>query len=106
MDLWRRLRFLEHRTCLDYPRCSWESAIKDYKYTPCYYCMGGTLMPQIFHCLYPECKTMWTPENNDWMITLKAQCPFCHRIWNVLVEMKDLKPSGRLIGLPYGSATK
>src|SRR4030042_4140595 len=102
MDLWLRLRLLELRTCKQYKACSIEAALKNYKYTPCYYCMGGAPMPQTFHCLNPSCRTMWVEDSNAWVITKKASCPFCHRLWDVQISLgKDIKPHGILIGTPY-----
>ena len=99
------MRMLEDRSCPKYPRCFNKAAFDktNDKYIPCYECMGGKHMSQVFFCPNPKCKTSWTPDNNDWAISKFVTCPFCNRTSIVTVSMKDGKLFGEIF---HGSTTK
>lgn len=64
-------------------------------------------MQQTFHCLNPHCRTMWVEESNDWVVTSKTQCPFCHYTWAVRVTLgANVKPQGTIVGPFYASGTR
>lgn len=93
MDPWLRLRFLEDRKCPSYKQCHTATAIRNVtKHVPCYECMGGIKMPQIFHCFF--CRTVWTETDNNWVVMKEVTCPFCIRRQSVKIEMKG----GQLVG--------
>jgi hypothetical protein len=57
--------------------------------------MGGKLVSQTFHCT--KCKTIWTPDDNNWAFSKRIQCPFCNKIFQVAITMKDGKLTGEIL---------
>jgi len=94
------LRALEYRDCPRYDDCLTQTALRDNKYVPCFECMGGVPMPQLFECVSMNCRTLWVEEDNKWLITKEVQCPFCSRTYKIAVQIQNGTLSGKVVHEP------